>query len=281
MKNALNSFIVFFILTFNCIYGHKAHAQTKLLPSDFRIFERTNAWELAKAIDKEDTNKIRRILYSNKKLVNVVDPKFGQTLLGLAVIDQKFNSVKTLLELGADPNAYDNYIGQSALMKTFSIEGSIPENDTNYLKLLLKYGGNPNLRSKHVDYGPEPMSTLSIACDANNLNALRILIEAGADFKSDWANILYSALISRNPDIVILLLDKGIEFKKPMNIYHDGTKVYIANELRDWTFDLGSEKYKKKMQIVDFLKQHGIDYRATKIPKKYYSLYSKEYLARY
>lgn len=58
-------------------------------------------------------------------------------------------------------------------------------------------------------------------------------------------------------------------------------RFYITDDLRNWCFDLGSDKYKKKMQIVDFLRVHGMDYRKTKIPEFYYNTHNKEYLEKY
>jgi len=253
----------------------------KLLAGDYRIFQGSKAWELAKAIDNDDATEIKEILTKDKKLVTVVDTMYGQTLLGLAVINLKYDAVKTLLELGADPNAFNNYDGKTPMMETFYIGSRIPKTDTKYLVLLLRYGGNPNLLSKYVDYGPDPSTPLAIACNAGNFSAVKILIESGADIKKNRSHVLFNALLSGNPDLVMYLLNKGIEYSKPMSPFYDGTKITVVDMLRDWTFEIGSDDYKKKMEIVAFLKEHGIDYRSSKIPEKYYNLYSKEYLSKY
>lgn len=269
--------ILLIIPLFGCV---NAYSQ-KLLASDYKIFQNTPAWELAMAINAEDTAKIKQIVNHDKLLMRVVDPKYGQTLLGLAVYKQKYNSVKTLVELGADPNAFNNYNGYTPLMNAIGLGGRSMKNDPRYLNLLLKHGGNPNLASKNTDYGPGSVTPIIIAADAGNLEYVEILERAGVNLFKDESAILFGALTSRNPDLVIYLLNKGFDVKTPMHPFLDGTKTTIASMLRDWRFDLSSVDYKKKMQIVEFLKEHGIDYRKTKIPKEYYKIETKEYLERY
>jgi hypothetical protein len=87
---------------------------------------------------------------------------------------------------------------------------------------------------------------------------------------------------SRNPDIVIYLIQKGADYKRPL---YPGIKgednYYITNGLREWRFDIGSNEYQKKMQIVDFLAKHGMFYSKTKTPERFLRLYDKQYLEKY
>lgn len=258
----------------------------KLLARDYRIFQGTKAWELAKAIDNDDATEIRKILTKDKKLVTVVDTMYGQTLLGLAVIDLKYNAVKTLLESGADPNAFNGYDGFTPLMKAIRNGGRVMPNDPRYLNILLKYGANPNLPSKKTDRGLGrvyfPLRPLQEAVDAGNVEYTKILVAAGGDLYFDRSAIMYGAMISAEPDMVMYLLSKGFDPKKPMFEGGDPNyPIYVAEQLRDWHFDIGSDAYKKKMQIVDLLKKQGIDYRKTKIPDDLYKMYDKNYLDKY
>jgi len=273
------SVIFFYAVITGCI-DQNNDAPQKLLASDYRIFMGTKAWGLAKAINDDDTDAIKEIVKSNKQLINVTDPKYGQSVLALAVINLKLNSVKTLLELGANPNSFNNYNGRTPLIESLDIGEKITKNDPRYLNILLRYGGDPNLSAKQVDYGPGTPSPLNVAASHGNLEYVEILIKAGADLNKNSSSILYSALISRNPDLVIYLLNKRVDFKKPLKIA-DGTWVTISELLRSWTFDLDSDDYLKKMQIVQFLKDHGIDYRKTKIPDHLYKVYGKDYLHKY
>ncbi|BAU52569.1 ankyrin repeat domain-containing protein [Mucilaginibacter gotjawali] len=268
-----------------CTGGDAVADGQNLLASDYRIFHGTIAWDLAKAIDGNDREKIIKIVGKNKHLINVVDPKYGQTLLGLAVYNDKYNSCQALVDLGANPNAPNNYDGKTPLMEAVNIGYADGETDSRLLILLLKHGGNPNNQQKYIDYsGSHGQTPLMIACAQGNLSYVKILINAGADINKNYSthsSLLYSAMLSDNPDLVMFLIQKGIDFTKPLFITDSGSKEYITESLRTWRFDLGSEKYKKKMLIVAFLKEHGMDYRKTKIPDYYYDSYDAEYLNKY
>lgn len=272
--------------------------QRSLLTSDYRIFQGTTAWDLAKAIHDDDADEIKQLVSKNKRLVGVVDPTNGQTLLALAVYNEKYDACKALVEAGADPNQFNNYDGRTPLMEAAQVDDYFSGPDPRYLILLLKYGGKPNLEQKDMDYHHQGETPLSIACSlARSLVYAKILVNAGANvnYKSETsASILSSAMLSENPDLVIYLIERGIDYKQPTEIYLDENiypdkkdfgkatkKSYITDDLRDWRFDLGSDDYKKKMQIVDFLKAHGMDYRKAKIPDMYYNMYDQNYLDKY
>jgi hypothetical protein len=273
------------LILFALIDTVNANAQ-KLLSSDYRIFQKTKGWELAKAVKNDDTVAIKRIIKANKGLVNITDPKYGQSILALAVIDLKFNCVKILLELGANPNAFNDYDGFTPLMEAITNGGRVMPNDPRYLNILLKYGANPNLASKKINkdiyHHHNPVRPLLEAVYAGNVEYTKILVAAGGDLYYDRNAIIYGAMISGQPDIVMYLLSKGFDPKKP--IFPDSDPnypTYIAEQLRDWHFDLGSELYKKKMLLVEYLKKRGIDYRKTKIPDDLYKVYDKNYLDKY
>ena len=75
-----------------------------LLGDDFRLFQGTVAWDLAKAVEDQNVTEIKRQVLSLKVPVDYKEEKFGGTLLMIAVRTNKLRSVKALLELGANPN---------------------------------------------------------------------------------------------------------------------------------------------------------------------------------
>jgi hypothetical protein len=285
IKKRLFSCLVIVATLTRCTNGDAVADRQTLLASDYQIFQGTIAWDLAKAVQDDDADKIKQIVNKNKRLVSVVDPRYGQTLLALAVYNEKYNSCKALVEVGADPNQFNNYDGQTPLMKAAGVDDYYSGPDPRYLSLLLKYGGKPNLEQKDMDYNHRGQTPLSIACSLRkSLACIKVLVNAGADvnYKSETsASILSSAMLSENPDLVIYLIQKGIDYKQPMRITEMHKRKYITDDLRYWRFDLGSEDYIKKMLIIDFLKRHGMDYRKTKIPDNYYNLYDKNYLDKY
>jgi uncharacterized protein len=208
----------------------------------------------------------------------------------LAVSRSNYNSVKTLLELGADPNMQSIYDGGSPLTEAcklglggFTHDGA----DSRFLILLLKYGGNPNIEG-HSKVGSQfgdrsSLTPLEIACENGNFDYVKILLNAGAkiDPSTTSGPFFDAVVLGRNPDIVMLLIEKGIDYKKPTGQDADGKLQYLTDDMREWRFDLGSDEYKKKMQLVDFLKKNGMDYRKTKIPDWFYKDYPKDYLDKY
>ncbi|MEO6851804.1 MAG: hypothetical protein ABI203_00585, partial [Mucilaginibacter sp.] len=67
------------------------------LPSrDYRLFQGSPAWELTKAVADTDINKIKELVKKDTSLLSYREPRFGQSLLKLAVMNKNYLSVKTL-----------------------------------------------------------------------------------------------------------------------------------------------------------------------------------------
>lgn len=265
--------------------------RTDMLGSDYRLFKGTPAWELAKAIQGDDTIKIKAEVNKNRKLLSFTEPKFGQPLLSLAVQHSKYNSVNTLLKLGANPNQHSSYDGGSPVTEAckLGLGGFIHDGaDPRFLELLLKYGGDPNIQGHNkadskFDEGSS-LTPLEIACEDGNFDYVKILVNAGAkiDPSTTSGPFYLAVVVGQNPDIVLYLIEKGVDFKKPTGISLDGKeKFYLTDDMREWRFDLKSDYYQKKMKLVQFLKENGMDYWNTPIPERFYKIESKEYLEKY
>lgn len=265
MKTITTVFLIIMLFT-NCTDGN---SQGKLLSSDYRIFKNTPVWQLAEAVKDEDTISITSIIKGNKKFVDYIDPIYGKTLLMLAVYNRNYNSVKKLLELGADPNKQALDDRESALMMAAGIgeRGNIQHNaDSNYLNILLRYGGDPNaiqdgdsLKKGSRNY----FTPLSIACYFGVFQNVKILIKAGANINHTSKNgetALYAALVSGNPNIVLYLLNNGANYKAVMYTKMDGEKIYFMDALNkmSWHFAPNSAEYKKEQEIKDFIKAHEV-----------------------
>jgi ankyrin repeat protein len=221
---------------------------------DYRLFEGTPAWKLAKAVEDENVDVIKSEISKNKSSLHFRDPKFGQTLLQMAVQTQKFKSVETLADLGADPNLQDKYDGSSALMEAAKVYDELKGGpDPRYLKLLLKHGGDPNAEEKTIRRnGNYTRNTPLInACNNRALEYVKILVNAGANvnYLNDFGeSALSTAVLVRNPDIVLYLLNRKADFRHPMMTIEPSpllnqtkTKyVYIIGALKYWRFKKGS-----------------------------------------
>ena len=268
--------------------------KTKLLGNDYRLFQDTPVWVLAKAVEDNDVEKIKEEVIHNKVNINYQESRFGNSLLMLAITNSQYKTTEELLKLGANPNLKDFYRGTNAVIDAADNE------DPKYLKLVLKYGGNANsLETAPGKEGNQARSTaLNNAIsyiDKYSLERVKLLVNAGADINYSnngpevFTNLpLSDALAQKNMDALLYLLEKGADYNKIMYTMADGHKVYILEGLRTVIIDLNSEQYKPKIKAIQFLKNKGLDYKKEPIPdyiekeiKKKYPNDWKEYLSKY
>ena len=149
-----------------------------------RIYQNTPAWELAKAVRDQNTNKIAKIAKENPELLNYQDPKYGATLLYWAVGVEKYKSAEALLKVGADPDIICTYMGETPLFCAagFSLVDNKAKTDPKYVILLLQYGADPDIgyTGKYKEIGYTPLMN-SIGCGIEKTKAL---VEAGANINT-------------------------------------------------------------------------------------------------
>jgi hypothetical protein len=104
--------------------------KSKLMGNDYRLFQSTPAWELAKAVMTGDIKKIKGEVAHKKVSVDYQESRFGQTLLMLAITNSQYDSAKTLLELGANPNLHDTFKGETLIIV------AADNDDPKFLRLL-------------------------------------------------------------------------------------------------------------------------------------------------
>ena len=252
---------------------------------DVRRFQTTKAWNLAKAIDDHNIREMRRQVIDLKVPVDTRDRINDFTPLMYAVFNNDIQSVKVLLELGADPNLPTDSIsdsGENSVIVACEYIGISQE----ILKLLLKYGGNPNSTECGRNYDIEGDWTiargtalgkaihLSNCYEKDNFDKVRILVGAGADvnLRTDDSpvGVIERALVLDRMDIVLYLLKHGADYKWRLEEYDgEGNPYYedILYKLRQSVFRLDSQQYKDKLKVIKFLKDRGLDYWKSPIPE--------------
>ena len=282
IKNSYKVIIFFVISAFMYHYCTNIYQPKNMLGKDIRLFRNTPVWKLAQAVDKENVDKIRLLVKNKNMPIDFQEPRFGHTLLIWATRVGKEKSVETLLELGADPNLQNHYDGDNAIIEASDFAHYSKDwCNTNILKMILKYGGDPNSVSvvkvndginKGIYGGKTPLMNASSNC----LKKVKILVDAGAEINyiNEYGySALKTAFVQQKADIVkYLLIEKKADFHNVDGILHS---------LRCWEFSLDSEDYIVKMEIVEYLKEQGIDYRSYPIPKDNYERFSQEYLDKY
>lgn len=270
--------------------------------TNINIYKDTPAWELALNVKKQKTKNIEKIVKDHPSLLNYQEPKYGATLLLWAVGMEKYKSVETLLKCGADPNIASTTEGETPLFLAsgYSWIDTHAKKDAKYVKLLLKYGADPNKNyigseKSIIEPGTSPLMN-SIGCGIEKTKAL---VEGGADInyvnKSGTTSAIWALLIKEDPEYAYyLIVEKKAKVVDPYyrgDSYFDedpNEKFFPVDILRDWVFDLDSQEYKMKMKIVEEFDRQGVNYRDTKIHKdrieqikKLYPNNWEEYIKKY
>jgi uncharacterized protein len=219
---------------------------------DIELYEHTPAWDLAKAVYEQDTTEIEELCKNDNKLVSIREPRFGMTLLSWAVVNSRYYSAIALLKCNADPNAKESNNVTPFSRSTGNKETS------NYLKLLLKYGGNVNYIQKLDSINT--FTALEQAA-ATNFENTKILVEAGADINYSDDSItsaLSQAVIYGTIDVVAYLLEKGANFKNPV-LKSDDKFIYPLDALKNDNYKKGTKEYETWLSVLKFLREHGAD----------------------
>lgn len=265
--------LVFFCLLLSCsnINRDKPVDKKDLTGRDYRLFQNTPAWDLAKAVQDENVIKISEIIAKDNKIANYQEPKYGSTLLILTIRNQQLEPFKTLLANKVDVNIHGTFDGASALIEACGY-------DIKYAEILLQNGANANdVETGERGAGNTTRETpLIVASMTGKLDLVKLLLKNGADinYQNEYKQSALSVSVRlKNYEVVLFLIQSGVDYKLPISYNQEQDKTYyLVDELRFYTPDIGSTEYKYKMQIVDFLKSKGIDYRATPIPE-----YTKEF----
>lgn len=243
---------------------------------DVRRFQTTKAWNLAKAIDDHNIREMRRQVIVLKVPVDTRDRINEFTPLMYAVFNNDIQSVKVLLELGADPNIPTDSISDKG-DNSVIIASRYSDISIEILKLLLKYGGNPNSTECGRNYDmdgdwiPARSSALSCAVSiSGEIEKVKILVEAGANvnnYDGDFQDApLMDALLLDRMNIALYLLEHGADynykFRSCAPSSGGGSRdVDILYRLRQCIYPLDSQEYKDKLKVIKFLKDRGVDYR--------------------
>jgi ankyrin repeat protein len=145
----------------------------------FDLFKNTSNWELAKAVDREDTTAIKQLIRKNKLNVDLQEPRFGRTLLLLAIGNDKLKSTKALLEMGANLNIADSQKYKPIHEASQFIP--LKKNTLQILELLIQHGADVSdtlvqRKGNDTSYFYVPLMG---ACE--NLACAKLLLEHGAN----------------------------------------------------------------------------------------------------
>lgn len=152
---SLAPFALLFFLIWGAIwyYNHGPIDKENVRPSDYRLFRDTPCEALAKAVDRQDTEHIEQILHDNPALANYKEAKYDQCVLFQAVKNGKLKSVEALLKNGTDPNivAAERRCNPphptTAICYVSDSYGATDDECLNAIRLLVEYGADVDSRN--------------------------------------------------------------------------------------------------------------------------------------
>jgi len=285
--NIIIILIISLLLLSSCNISGANFGEGEYSITNIRIFEETPAWELAQAVRRQSTGRIKRIAEETPELLNYQDPKYGATLLIWSVGTERYRSAQALLDAGADPDVICRYTGGTALFLAadYSWVDNLAKKNPRFVNLLLKHGADPNINfighevNNTPQIGTSPLMN-SIACGIEKTKAL---VEAGANINHQaerkgtasidalmWGGMNVSTQMREYAHY--LIVEKKADITQPY--YRDFVlsgddpyeEFWPVNLLRNWVCDLDSEDYKMKMEIVEEFARQGVNYWEAPIP---------------
>ena len=257
------------------------------------LFYGTPLYDLAEALSNDSflNNKeeiIKLIDAVPKEYINFQEEKFGTTIGLFALRIKNIFVVPKLLDKGLNPNLMDKR--DNNIIVENLMTNKDPTERVLILRYMIKKGANVNLYSKLNSYKTPMMA----AAQGDDVESLKLLVKFGADpnfciksYPSGPFSYVLSVALQGNIDAVnYLIFDQKVDFKAakyPMDSkFHPGEYVILHN-LREMLFKLDSKEYQEKMKLVAYLKTQGLDYWKTPIQERYIKNpnYTKEYLSKY
>ena len=255
----------------------------KLLGDDILLFRGTPAWGLAKAIEASDVAKINQILDKGEISVDFREPRYGVTLLTIAVKRYKYDSMVALLDKGADPNLQETHGHETALQAAILYRkmNNSGEHDTRYVKSLIEHGADVNLYDHHPGKydGLAAKPPLHLAAIMQSIDIAKILLGADALINARDASEFQCLATSETTlsFIYFLVVERKAEFKEPLCLYERSDRVNrlvdlvraenMAFDNRARNSDLSEElrnsakeQLRYGLMLKEFLISHGEDY---------------------
>lgn len=283
---------IFLLLLFfaSCSNLDRPVDKSKLSPGDYRLFQETPVWPLAKAAANNDYTSLGTILAEDSNLSNVPDSIYGNTILMMAIINQDYNLFKILIDNGDNVNYHNTHGGQSPLIEACSYK----QYDPIFVKELVAKGANVNDTTGNAPNAQ--FSPLMMAARSGNSSVVEYLIKQGANinYQNNFGfTSLGEAILTQKYETALVLLNNGADFFSPIyygvDEYGKSTMpINLLTALRNAMIEIGTSKYSQKREIIKFLKSSGVDYDTVPIPddvisraKEKYPLSWQEYLQRY
>ncbi len=264
-------------------------------------FLETPEYELAKEVQRGRIKLIKELCHRNPTFIQKSYSQKGYSVLHFACRLGNKKSVNALLESGFNPNALTETDLTPMHFLFYNIDYSVAmgkkvRNRKEILKLLLEHGADCNIPCKgdEIEYSgvtDDGVTPLIRACADGSLECVKLMIERGnGDVNRETknrmtaaVNSLYFGYFNQAYYLICNHKAKVTSSFKPREF--ECSTTYL---LRNQIFPLNSKKYKMKKEIIQELKNQGIDYYSEPIPddvldkiKELYPNTWEEYIKEY
>ncbi len=201
--------------------------------------------EVAKAVDRDDIARVKQ-LAGQLDDINALG-EHGVTLLVYAVIADKPESIKVLMELGSDPAIDVPEQGNAGYIAMW-------HPDAKSLEALLQAGMDPNLKE-------EGDALIFHSHNIDESNSLPVLVKYGADVNSlnEKGETPIFDMIRAQPKNALFLLEHGADGSA---VSPSGVSVAYSYELRMKRIDEKSAVYQVMTEIKQKLIAQGVKFPA-------------------
>lgn len=228
----------------------------------FDLFKNTPSWELAKAVKREDEKAIIKILKEKKVDIDLQEPEYGNTILHLAIANDKLLSTKILLENKADYNIID-IDKRSAIHEAVSDIKS-RKNSYKILELLIKHGADVNkIRGSRKGENDTLGYSTPLVDAINDLECSKLLLDHGADpyFKTGdtypvWYLLILMGQFEDNIFVAkYIIVDKKNAIPNPIKYTLEKQPVDLLAQLNKLDLSKDLKRQKIKEEIIDYLRK--------------------------
>lgn len=237
---------------------------------DFKLFRNTPVRDLADAVEADDPDRVRAAVHTDKANLDFQDPKFGNTVLTLAVFNNKVVAAKVLLDSGANPNLRSPNYGLTPFLAACKY-GYLDTKNLEIFEDLIKHGADVNDREIEVDttdrIGDTIITTaLQYTVSSGSLAAVKLLVDHGAKLnvppKRGVRSLLFLAALSPRLDVLrYLLIEKGLPVPDYLFIRNEGDpiekKITLRQLLMERPPDKNPVEIKERKEILEYLTSKG------------------------
>ena len=224
---------------------------------------------LSQAAVDNDTEKIKNLVAKGTN-VNELDKTayIYYTALWCAVDNRNHEAVKTLLELGADPNINSSYYGYSQSTNSYGytslgsyrfigspLMAAVLEEDVVIVEMLLKAGADPRAIAEEAPVESSPgMDPLGYGAMNGNMDVAKLLLSYGADANLKYPNNMKAAYEAINRgyfDYAVLLIENGFEIESdPEYMHYNAELAHLAADFYAQTDEEKSlQIYKQAIEL--------------------------------